>query len=139
MIVFLAPFLWMVYCSFKTPIEIAKLPPNWLQGLTLDNYKNVLSGQEIRFKGADGTDIVRMGNNLSTAFLNSVAVAVPATIIPILIAAFAAYGFAWMKFPGRKFDSSCFTGEYVTGIDGDYFERIQQQRSDEAKKKRRAS
>ncbi|WP_256646463.1 amidophosphoribosyltransferase [Thermomonas paludicola] len=43
------------------------------------------------------------------------------------------------KFPGRKFDSSCFNGEYVTGIDADYFERIKQLRSDEAKKKRRAS
>ena len=43
------------------------------------------------------------------------------------------------KFPGRKFDSSCFNGEYVTGIDADYFERIQQQRSDEAKNRRRAS
>lgn len=42
------------------------------------------------------------------------------------------------KFPGRKFDSSCFSGEYVTGIDPDYFERIKQLRSDEAKKKRRA-
>ena len=39
---------------------------------------------------------------MSSAFLNSVAVAIPATVIPILIAAFAAYGFAWMKFPGRK-------------------------------------
>jgi amidophosphoribosyltransferase len=43
------------------------------------------------------------------------------------------------KHPGRKFDSSCFSGEYVTGIDPDYFQRIQQLRSDEAKKKRRAS
>ncbi|HEX5757510.1 MAG TPA: amidophosphoribosyltransferase [Arenimonas sp.] len=41
------------------------------------------------------------------------------------------------KFPGRKFDSSCFNGEYVTGIDPDYFERIRQLRSDEAKRKRR--
>jgi amidophosphoribosyltransferase len=41
------------------------------------------------------------------------------------------------KFPGRKFDSSCFNGEYVTGIEPGYFERIQQLRSDEAKKKRR--
>ncbi|HJR72846.1 MAG TPA: amidophosphoribosyltransferase [Luteimonas sp.] len=41
------------------------------------------------------------------------------------------------KFPGRKFDSSCFSGEYVTGIEPGYFERIQQLRSDEAKKKRR--
>lgn len=42
------------------------------------------------------------GDNFVGAFLNSVTVAIPATIIPILIAAFAAYGFAWMKFPGRR-------------------------------------
>jgi len=42
------------------------------------------------------------------------------------------------KHPGRKFDSSCFSGEYVTGIEPDYFERIRQLRSDDAKKKRRA-
>ena len=42
------------------------------------------------------------------------------------------------KFPGRKFDSSCFSGEYVTGVEPGYFERIEQLRSDEAKKKRRA-
>lgn len=70
--------------------------------LTLDNYKNVLSGKQIRFKDASGNEILRQGNNLGQAFLNSVAVAIPATIIPILIAAFAAYGFAWLNFPGRK-------------------------------------
>jgi amidophosphoribosyltransferase len=43
------------------------------------------------------------------------------------------------KFPGRKFDSSCFNGEYITGIAPDYFEKLKQQRSDEAKNKRRAS
>jgi len=41
------------------------------------------------------------------------------------------------KFPGRTFDSSCFNGEYVTGIEAGYFERLRQLRSDEAKKKRR--
>ena len=53
-------------------------------------------------KDAQGNEIIRKGNNLGGAFLNSMAVAVPATIIPILIAAFAAYGFAWLNFPGRK-------------------------------------
>ena len=43
------------------------------------------------------------------------------------------------KFPGRKFDSSCFSGQYVTGIEPGYFERLQQLRSDEAKKKRRVA
>lgn len=70
--------------------------------LTLENYKNVLTGKEIRFKDASGQEIIRKGNDLGGAFLNSIAVAVPSTIIPILIAAFAAYGFAWMDFPGRK-------------------------------------
>jgi amidophosphoribosyltransferase len=37
------------------------------------------------------------------------------------------------------FDSSCFDGKYVTGIEPGYFDRIKQQRSDEAKKTRRAS
>ncbi len=35
------------------------------------------------------------------------------------------------------YDSSCFTGEYVTGIEPGYFERLQQARSDESKRKRR--
>lgn len=36
------------------------------------------------------------------AFLNTFKVTIPATFIPILIAAFAAYAFSWMTFPGRK-------------------------------------
>lgn len=84
-------------------IDVQSLQWQWFEtDLTTENYTNVLSGKEIRFKDGNGNEIVRQGNNLSTAFLNSIAVAVPATIIPILIAAFAAYGFAWMEFPGRK-------------------------------------
>jgi amidophosphoribosyltransferase len=39
----------------------------------------------------------------------------------------------------EHFDSSCFNGDYVTGTAGDYFERIKQLRSDEAKIRRRVS
>jgi alpha-glucoside transport system permease protein len=38
---------------------------------------------------------------LGQAFLNTMTVTIPATVIPILIAAFAAYALAWMEFPGR--------------------------------------
>jgi alpha-glucoside transport system permease protein len=51
---------------------------------TLENYAQVLT--------SDG-----MGN----AFMNSLLVTIPAVVIPITIAAFAAYAFAWMEFPGR--------------------------------------
>ncbi len=53
---------------------------------TLDNYDKVLFG----------------GDGMATAFLNTLAVTIPAVVIPILIAAFAAYAFAWMDFPGRR-------------------------------------
>jgi alpha-glucoside transport system permease protein len=58
----------------------AAAPPRF----TLDNYREVLSAEGI-----------------GQSFINSLTVAIPATIIPILIAAFAAYALAWMKFPGR--------------------------------------
>jgi alpha-glucoside transport system permease protein len=73
---------------------------NW--DFTLENYEQVLSGKDIEFTRADGTVEVIPGDNMTDAFLNSLAVAIPATIIPILIAAFAAYAFAWMRFPGRR-------------------------------------
>ena len=41
------------------------------------------------------------------------------------------------KCPGRRFDSSCFSGEYVTGIEPGYLDRLQQLRSDDAKRLRR--
>ena len=42
------------------------------------------------------------GQSIGQAFLNTLTVAIPATIIPILVAAFAAYALAWMEFPGRS-------------------------------------
>ncbi|GIO84769.1 hypothetical protein J25TS5_17010 [Paenibacillus faecis] len=70
--------------------------------LTLDNYKNVLSGKEYKLKNPDGSESVQKGTGLSQAFWNTLTIAVPATVIPILIASFAAYAFAWLRFPGRK-------------------------------------
>ena len=73
---------------------------NW--DFTLDNYGQVLAGKDFVYTRADGTEVTIPGDDFVGAFLNSIAVAVPSTIIPILIAAFAAYGFAWMAFPGRR-------------------------------------
>ena len=50
-----------------------------------------------------GADIqgAETGDSMGKAFMNTLTVVIPATIIPILIAAFAAYALAWMDFPGR--------------------------------------
>lgn len=68
----------------------------------LDNYRQVLSGKSFEYERPDGSIQVIPGDDFVSAFLNSLAVAIPATVIPILVAAFAAYGFAWMRFPGRR-------------------------------------
>jgi alpha-glucoside transport system permease protein len=73
---------------------------NW--DFTLDNYKQVLLGESVQVQKPDGTIEEVPGQDMSQAFLNSLAVTIPSTVIPILIAAFAAYGFAWMQFPGRR-------------------------------------
>jgi len=70
--------------------------------LSLNNYRIVLgtAGGDPQLEGL--IDKGQENINLLSAVLNSLTVAIPATVIPILIAAFAAYGFAWMKFPGRR-------------------------------------
>jgi len=62
---------------FVTTIE----PPKW----TIGNFGKVMFSE-----------------GLGRSFLNTMTVTIPATIIPILVAAFAAYALAWMEFPGRS-------------------------------------
>jgi alpha-glucoside transport system permease protein len=83
-------------------IEVQKQVWTVTWDFTLDNYKQVLFGSGVVANNPDGTTELLPGQDMSQAFLNSLAVSIPSTVIPILIAAFAAYAFAWMKFPGRK-------------------------------------
>jgi len=70
--------------------------------LTTENYRQVLIGKDYTYVDSKGVENTARTENLSRAILNSIAVTIPAVVIPILIAAFAAYGFAWVAFPGRK-------------------------------------
>ena len=60
---------------------VAEKPPSF----NTSNYQRVVASEGV-----------------GQAFLNTFKVTIPATFIPILIAAFAAYAFSWMEFPGRK-------------------------------------
>jgi alpha-glucoside transport system permease protein len=91
-LIWLIPTIGLLISSFRTRGFIES--EGWWTALanpfataqwTLDNYAQVLG----RSRG--------FGN----AFINSLAVTIPATIIPITVAAFAAYAFSWMEFKGR--------------------------------------
>jgi alpha-glucoside transport system permease protein len=84
-------------------LDVYKSQWTWNFNFTLVNYQQVLEGKSFEVMDASGNPITVQGDNMLGSFLNSLTVAIPATIIPILIAAFAAYGFAWMSFPGRRF------------------------------------
>ncbi len=74
---------------------INSVPPKF----TLENYNTVLFSEGI-----------------GRAFVNSLTVTIPSTIIPILIAAFAAYALAWMKLPGRGFIIAVIVGLLVVPL-----------------------
>ncbi|MFB9731961.1 carbohydrate ABC transporter permease [Ornithinimicrobium kibberense] len=81
------PTLGLLITSFRTRDAAATSgwwAALWEGGWTTENYARV-------FEQAD----------LGNAFLNGIAVAVPATIIPIMFAAFAAYAFTFMDFKGK--------------------------------------
>lgn len=56
------------------------------------------------------------GQSVGQAFLNTLTVSIPATIIPILVAAFAAYALAWMDFPGRALLVAAIVGLLVVPL-----------------------
>ncbi|MEQ3707770.1 MAG: carbohydrate ABC transporter permease [Tateyamaria sp.] len=70
---------------------------------TTDNYVNIMTS-------GDSND------NMAKAFLNTLTVTIPATIIPIVVAAFAAYALAWMDFPGRAILIACVVGLLVVPL-----------------------
>ena len=63
----------------------------------LDVYIN----QDPVFSADAYMEVLFDNKNVPNALISSFIVTIPATIIPITIAAFAAYAFSWMRFPGR--------------------------------------
>lgn len=90
-LIWVVPILGLLVSSFRTPEAINNTgwwtvfgnlaATDW----TLSNYISVL-----------------YADFMGLAFLNSMLVTIPSTVIPITIAAFAAYAIAWMDFPGRE-------------------------------------
>jgi len=93
-LLWIIPLLGLLITSFRPLDDVNSsgwwsifVHPSSLSHLTLHNYHEALTGNA----------------HMGRAFLNSLAIALPATFIPLLIASFAAYAFTFMEFPGRNF------------------------------------
>lgn len=89
MVVWLIPTIGLFINSLRPTADVTE--SGWWTAifapgqLSLDNYAHVLAQ-----------------SNIPAEFINSLFITIPATIIPVVVAAFAAYAFAWMSFPGRN-------------------------------------
>jgi alpha-glucoside transport system permease protein len=88
MVLWLLPTIGLLVTSVRPSADVSS--SGWWTALvppfnfTLDNYAHVLSR-----------------NGMADAFISSLLITIPSTILPISIAAFAAYAFSWMTFRGR--------------------------------------
>ncbi|MFN8621540.1 MAG: carbohydrate ABC transporter permease [Chloroflexota bacterium] len=86
------PTLGLLISSVRPPLDIVKngwwtviFDPSTWSTLNLQNYSQILSSE-----------------GFASGFFNSLIVTIPSTVIPITVAAFAAYAFAWVRFPLRR-------------------------------------
>lgn len=88
-LVVLLPFFWMLVSSFKSQRELFAYPPKFFPSIwKWENYKQVLSAGSISF---------------FEMFLNSMKITIPVVVFNIVFSSLAAYAFARINFPYRKF------------------------------------
>ncbi len=94
---YLLPFFWMLLNSFKSPLQIIKLPPAFIFQPTLSNFTNVFQGQ-----------------NFGRYLLNSLIVGAGSTLFGLLLGLPAAFSIA--RYSQRKIAIAILVSRMVPGI-----------------------
>lgn len=94
----LGPIYWSVVTSLTPPTDLISSNPHfWPQHLTLQHYGRLFGSTSM----SQGNEVQSVWPQFSRALINSVITSVGATILTVVIAAFSAYAFVRLRFPGR--------------------------------------
>jgi alpha-glucoside transport system permease protein len=102
-------------------VDYSLTASNWIDALV--GYKGTTTYQQecasgvsesAKFK-CNASDLLNR-EGMARAFLNSLIVTIPATLLPILLAAFAAYAFAWLDFKGRTWMFALLVGLQIVPL-----------------------
>ncbi|WP_432761597.1 carbohydrate ABC transporter permease [Rhizobium calliandrae] len=94
----LGPIYWSIVTSLTPPTDLVSAKPQvWPAHLTFEHYAKLVGSSSV----SQGNEVQSVWPQFSQALINSVITSVGATILTVVIAAFSAYAFVRLRFPGR--------------------------------------
>ena len=95
----LGPIYWALATSLTPPVDLVSETPHfWPAHPTLDHYARLLGATSV----SQGNEVQSVWPEFSAALVNSLVTSGAATVLTVAIAAFGAYAFVRMRFPGRN-------------------------------------
>jgi multiple sugar transport system permease protein len=86
----LAPVLWLFICSISPFTDLLSKPPVFIPDATLQNYRNIFTGQS----SADTAGVPLVATRVPQALLNSTIVAGSVTIVCLVLGSMAGYAYS---------------------------------------------
>jgi multiple sugar transport system permease protein len=94
----IGPIYWSLVTSLTAPNDlVSKVPHFWPPKVTFEHYGKLLGATS----QSQGNQVQSVWPQFSRAFINSLATSLASTVLTVAIAAFGAYAFVRMRFPGR--------------------------------------
>lgn len=93
----LGPIYWSLVTSLTPPLNLLGAPSLWPQHITLEHYAKLFGATSM----SQGNAVQSVWPQFSAALTNSLITSILATVVTVAIAAFGAYAFVRLEFPGR--------------------------------------
>jgi len=92
------PIYWSLVTSLSSPTDMVSSTPHfWPPKITFEHYAKLLGASSL----SQGNEVQSVWPQFSKAFINSLVTSIASTVLTVLIAAFGAYAFVRLRFPGR--------------------------------------